>query len=141
MAQHSLGPALIVGGALRLVTSAMNPWRRSSKSPRHLVPATSDVNSIETTRCHCNNGEVMGLAMTWAMPSAMAVLPRVFIFRRIVSAKTLLQCTHTGFANQHDLGFAPSQQRAQRGAKMSVSSSRNQHRCSPIPIPCCFWQQ
>jgi hypothetical protein len=42
------------------------------------VPATSEANSIATTRWPCNkDGQVSGLAMTWAMPSAMAVLPVV----------------------------------------------------------------
>ena len=55
--------------------SSMIFLRRSSNSPRYLVPATSKPISRVTTRLSSRMSGTSALAMRWAKPSAMAVLP------------------------------------------------------------------
>ncbi len=59
--------------ALRI--SSMIFLRRSSNSPRYLVPATSNPISRVTTRLSSRISGTSLLAMRWANPSAIAVLP------------------------------------------------------------------
>ena len=58
-----------------LMISATTPLRRSSKSPRYLVPATIPGRSSCTRRTLCSMSGTSLLTMAWARPSTMAVLP------------------------------------------------------------------
>ena len=50
-------------------------FRRSSNSPRYFVPATNKPMSRVTTRFSSRISGISVLAMRWARPSAIAVLP------------------------------------------------------------------
>mmetsp|Transcript_19403 Transcript_19403/g.41342 ORF Transcript_19403/g.41342 Transcript_19403/m.41342 type:complete len:305 (-) Transcript_19403:756-1670(-) len=56
-------------------TSLMTFLRRSSNSPRYLVPANSMARSSWTMRLPCNNSGTSPVAIICARPSAMAVFP------------------------------------------------------------------
>ncbi len=55
--------------------SFMTFLRRSSNSPRYLLPATSAARSSVQTCLPLSNSGTSWLAMRWAKPSTMAVLP------------------------------------------------------------------
>ena len=55
--------------------SSMIFFNRSSNSPRYLVPATSNPISKVTTRLSSKISGISFVAMRWAKPSAIAVLP------------------------------------------------------------------
>mmetsp|Transcript_14500 Transcript_14500/g.38813 ORF Transcript_14500/g.38813 Transcript_14500/m.38813 type:complete len:284 (-) Transcript_14500:113-964(-) len=56
-------------------TSLMTFFRRSSNSPRYLVPARSPARSSWTMRFPCRRSGMSPSEMRWARPSAMAVFP------------------------------------------------------------------
>ena len=70
--------------------SCSNAWMRSSNCPRYFVPATIDVISRRKMRLLNSSGDVRRRAISWASPSAMALLPTpgspisigLFFFRR-----------------------------------------------------------
>ncbi|MNY19542.1 hypothetical protein D3C86_1529820 [compost metagenome] len=55
--------------------SSMMPLRRSSNSPRYLVPATSAPRSSARTRLFLSMSGTSPWTISWARPSAIAVLP------------------------------------------------------------------
>jgi hypothetical protein len=61
--------------SLVLRSSSMIFLRRSSNSPRYLVPATSEPMSSVRTRLFSSVSGTSPATMRWARPSAMAVLP------------------------------------------------------------------
>ena len=60
---------------LAFLSSSMICRRRSSNSPRYLVPATTPARSMATTRAPLRMGGTRPSTMAWARPSTMAVLP------------------------------------------------------------------
>mmetsp|Transcript_38885 Transcript_38885/g.62796 ORF Transcript_38885/g.62796 Transcript_38885/m.62796 type:complete len:261 (+) Transcript_38885:1672-2454(+) len=60
---------------LESITSLMTFFRRSSNSPRYLVPARSMAKSSCTMRLPCKSSGTSPETILWARPSAMAVFP------------------------------------------------------------------
>ena len=79
-------------------TSSITAFRRSSNSPRNLVPATNAPMSSAMTLRPFNELGTSSAAIFWARPSAMAVLPTpasptitgLFLVRRVNTCATRL---------------------------------------------------
>ena len=74
-------PTIVCSSSMKRITflerriSSITALMRSSNWPRYFVPATINARSSVITRLSRNNSGTLPLAISWARPSAIAVLP------------------------------------------------------------------
>src|SRR6266576_2350679 len=74
-------PAVVCSSSIKRITffdrriSSITALMRSSNWPRYFVPATINARSSVITRLSRNNSGTLPFAISWARPSAIAVLP------------------------------------------------------------------